>query len=150
MENLEQLKKESNQILNSFPYGDKEASKIARKKLREIEAQTIQLLDLKPSMVFYESWGYDQTNIDFLEVVEVSPTKKSVMCRMIGKKRIDEYSVAPDPNFKESALFRLLVGAYGQEIRLRGSYPFCNGGKREGSFSLYTKPVYETPEGMGH
>ncbi len=36
--------------------------------------------------VFYESWGYDQTNIDFAQVVAFSPTGKTVLCRMMGKK----------------------------------------------------------------
>jgi hypothetical protein len=156
--------------------------------------------------VFYESWGYDQTNIDFCEIVEVSPTKKTVLCRMIGKKEVSEDSshVAPNPEYQGPTLFRLKVSQYNGEVTLRGSYPFVetsfpvcrlfdrqhprehkctrynwaedqepyeywNGGKREslckdcghyyrepnisykeGSFSPYTKPVYETPANMGH
>lgn len=34
----------------------------------------------------YQSWGYDQTNIDFFEVVEVLP--KSVKIRRIGEKMV--------------------------------------------------------------
>ncbi|MBE3139569.1 MAG: hypothetical protein IMZ53_03195, partial [Thermoplasmata archaeon] len=54
--------------------------KVKRQKLRELEAQLVQFADLKPGDFFYESWGYDQTNIDFLQIIEVSPTKKTVLC----------------------------------------------------------------------
>lgn len=38
--------------------------------------------------VFYESWGYDQTNSDFYQVVAVTP--KSVRIRMINARRVGE------------------------------------------------------------
>ena len=38
--------------------------------------------------LFYDSWGYDQTNIDFYQVVRV--TQKSCVVRPIGKVRIEE------------------------------------------------------------
>ncbi len=39
---------------------------------------------LVPGDILYSSWGYDQTNIDFYQVVEVSASKKSVKIREIG------------------------------------------------------------------
>ena len=41
---------------------------------------------MKVGDIFYESWGYDQTNIDFAQIVAFSPTGKTVLCRMMGKK----------------------------------------------------------------
>jgi len=38
---------------------------------------------IKAGDYFYTSWGYDQTNIDYLVVVEVSPTGKTASCRMV-------------------------------------------------------------------
>jgi len=175
------------------------------KKLKEIEGKTAQQLPLEPGMFFYSSWGYDQTNIDFLEVVEVSPTKKTVLCRMVGKDRVStgmtSDNVSPDNSYRGPTLFRLRVSAFQSSITLRGSYPFCEHyylrcklaeehrqeGKfscpiiesenyfwwaedrkrayckdckhcfnylsvdyREGSFSKYDHPMYETALGFGH
>lgn len=125
---------------------------------REIEKRT----PIQAGDIFYESWGYDQTNIDFAQVVRISLTGKTVICRMMGKERATPESVKPteawgiefrlkvDPWFdRESGVFR---GTY-----LRGSYPFVqsnnstpNPSYRFGIFNRYTEPVYETPFGMGH
>ncbi len=40
--------------------------------------------------ILYSSWGYDQTNIDYYQVVEVSPTKKSVKLRGINQSKFRE------------------------------------------------------------
>jgi len=151
MATIQELNQEREQILKDFnAYNDPVARKEFYRRLRENEAKIVQQLDIKVGTVFYESWGYDQTNIDFCEVVTVSPTKKTVLCRMIGKKQVETASVAPDNTWKGEEIFRLKVSQYNGEIKLRGTYPFCRGGTREGSFDIYTKPVYETPFGMGH
>lgn len=36
--------------------------------------------------IYYDSWGYDQTNIDFYQIVEVKP--KSVVIRSIGSEYV--------------------------------------------------------------
>jgi len=36
--------------------------------------------------IFASSWGYDQTNVDFYEVVAVTPSGKSVRLVSIGKE----------------------------------------------------------------
>jgi hypothetical protein len=36
--------------------------------------------------IFASSWGYDQTNVDFYEVVSVTPSGKSVRIVPIGKE----------------------------------------------------------------
>lgn len=41
----------------------------------------------KVGQIFYDSWGYDQTNIDFYEVVEV--LKRAVKLRKIGQKKVE-------------------------------------------------------------
>lgn len=159
MSKREELKQKFDKTLYNYDILGKERNR----QLREIEKELVQLLDIQIGQIFYESWGYDQTNVDFLQVIEVSPTKKTVICQMIGQKRTDSYSVAPNPNYKYGSKFRLHIKCFGDEPRLRGSYPFCSnhnyandptgykGAWREGSFRPYEgKPVYETPEGMGH
>ena len=42
---------------------------------------------LQKGDIFYDSWGYDQTNIDFAQVVSLSPSGKTVLCRMMGKQQ---------------------------------------------------------------
>ena len=39
--------------------------------------------------IFYSSWGYEQTNIDFYEVVEVSKSGKSLTLQQIGSKIVE-------------------------------------------------------------
>ena len=36
--------------------------------------------------IFYSSWGYEQTNIDFYKVIEVSPSGKTITLQPIGSK----------------------------------------------------------------
>ena len=132
---IQELQTEYNQILNSFPYEErnpvkrKELMKERKRKLRELEAKTAAQLPLKIGDFFYESWGYDQTNIDYLEVMEISPTRKTCMCRMIGKLRdsteqnTTSDKVTPDNSYRGPTLFRLRVSAFRDSITLRGSYP---------------------------
>jgi hypothetical protein len=155
----EQLQAEFDKILYNYNIEPKEKNR----KLREIEKALVQLLDVRVGQIFYDSWGYDQTQNDFLQIIEVSPTRKTVTCQMIGATRTDTYSVAPNPNYKYGPQFRLHIKYFSHEPRLHGSYPFCSnhdyvsdspgykGAWREGSFGPYEgKPVYETPVGMGH
>lgn len=42
---------------------------------------------LKKDDILCGTWGYEQTNVNFYQVVEVSPTKKTVKIREIGAKQ---------------------------------------------------------------
>ena len=39
--------------------------------------------------ILYVAWGYDQTNCDFYEVVDYTPSKKSVRLRTLGNKQVE-------------------------------------------------------------
>lgn len=41
---------------------------------------------VKEGDIFVSSWGYDQTNIDFYEVVKVTPSGKSVWTKRISQE----------------------------------------------------------------
>ena len=43
---------------------------------------------LKVGQVLYSSWGYDQTNIDYVKVVSLSPSGKTVKLVRIGQKMV--------------------------------------------------------------
>lgn len=45
---------------------------------------------VKVGDIFYRSWGYDQTNVNFYQVVELSPSGKTAKLREIGKVYQDE------------------------------------------------------------
>lgn len=51
------------------------------KKLAEIKPYTEPKHNIKPGDIFYNSWGYEQTNIDFYQVV--STTAKTITLRKI-------------------------------------------------------------------
>lgn len=70
----------------------KEAIKIKRTEARS-EGHPFKVGD-----IFYDSWGYDQTNVDFFQVTEI--TKGTVTLRAIASSWTDDkmYAVVPVPN----------------------------------------------------
>jgi len=94
--------------------------------------------------IYETSWGYDQTNIDFIKVVKVSPSGKTAICVKIGQKILEQTgfmseTVIADPENVVSQEFRMKVAEYQGKPELRGSYCFCNGheSKRFGYFSIW-------------
>lgn len=89
--------------------------------------------NIKTGDYFYTSWGYDQTNIDYLVVVSV--TAKTATCKMVNPIYVDA----------EAQQDVLMPGtAYGDTFRMQingrdslvGSYPFCgDSSKRLGHFT---------------
>lgn len=60
-----------------------------------------------PGQIFYSSWGYEQTNIDFYMVLSLTPTGKSAKVVQIGSKSVYNHSRMtsvefPDPSKKTS------------------------------------------------
>lgn len=92
--------------------------------------------EIRAGDYFYTSWGYDQTNIDYLVVVQLSPSRKTALCRMakgiyIGSQGVEDV-LMPGEAYGEP--FRMQVYTNDNGMRLRGSYPYCNGAKRLDSF----------------
>ena len=44
---------------------------------------------LQPGTVLMSMWGYDQTNIDYYQIVAVSPSRKTVTIRPIAQRSVD-------------------------------------------------------------
>jgi hypothetical protein len=114
--------------------------------------ETNQLPNVKIGDIFYESWGYDQTNIDFLKVVGFTKSGKTAICRMMsetihsteGLSPMAEM-VIPDKEYGEQFKLRIRTGTNASEPCLIGSYPFCDRGKRLGYFYPWNgKPVYQS------
>lgn len=93
---------------------------------------------VKSGDYFYTSWGYDQTNIDYLVVTRVSPSGKTAKCRMakavcVGTSGVEDV-LRPDEPYGEEFTMRVTPNGM-----LRGSYPFCLGSRRLDTF-WRTKP----------
>lgn len=71
--------------------------------------------------IFYSSWGYEQTNIDFYKVIEVSKSGKTITLQKIGSQVVEvngycSEDVIPNENIIIDAPLknrRLIVGRYG-------------------------------------
>lgn len=101
--------------------------------------------DLKVGSILYSSWGYDQTNIDFYEVVELVG-KKSVKILPIGKAVESsstgaDYVVAIPGSFSKEKEPMLKRVSEGNSVRIES---FSNAYLWDG------KPKYETAFGWGH
>jgi hypothetical protein len=112
-------------------------------------------INIKSGDIFKTSWGYDQTNYDFLIVLSISPTGKTANCQMISPKYTGSSGCSdklkPENN-PYGDKFRLKIkGNY-----LRGSYPYLPNGSKEntryGYFSKAdtTKEYYQTNSYFGH
>lgn len=104
----------------------------------------------KIGQYFQTSWGYDQTNYDFLVVVAVSPSGKTATCRMVRPI-----------NMGNAGIYEMLTpgAAYGEPFTmrvqgdiLRGSYPYCQGDRRLDTFSpcKLGDVHYQTMPQFGH
>lgn len=58
------------------------------RKAKKKEAQKAMNHNFKEGMIIYNSWGYDQTNIDFYQVVESK--EKSIKLRKICKSYVED------------------------------------------------------------
>lgn len=65
------------------------AARRAERKKEKSSALAEQRARFSVGSVVVNSWGYDQTNIDFYQVVEISKSRASVKLRKIGSRSIE-------------------------------------------------------------
>ncbi len=120
-------------------------AKWSERRLEIVEdkkAQKEELKNLAPEVkaddIFYTSWGYDQTNYDFLKVLSVSKTGKSCKCQMVNATYREHRGCSDIIEPQQEGygdIFTMKVQGYknGENVitNLRGSYPFCNNGGME-------------------
>jgi|TARA_R110002020_G_scaffold417866_1_gene627120 hypothetical protein len=92
--------------------------------------------------VLVSSWGYDQTNIDFYQIVK--KTKSMVTIQKIGKEYLDtkfasEELVKPVKNAFIGKEIKKKVGAYGVSLNTYADASLWDG-----------QPQYQTAYGWGH
>jgi len=106
----------------------KEKNRAERKVIAKTSFEKINVGD-----IFYSSWGYDQTNINFYQVIEKKAA--SVIAREIGEKIVPgsegfmSENVVPDKDRFIGAPFLAKVSAYGlvgKEI-YHAAYPYDGG-----------------------
>ena len=133
-----------------------------KQKFKEGKKKAIENIKdyIKVGDIFYTSWGYDQTNMDYIIVTEVSPSGKSVICRRTDFEVADRqmtYDMQKPTAEPFGEEFRMLVdvGYDGNSVSLKGSYPYLHtgeGSKRRGYFSKWDgeQTFYETNPMFGH
>jgi hypothetical protein len=114
--------------------------------------------------IYETSWGYDQTNYDFIIVVGISPSGKTAMCKLTKAEIMPEIGGQQSDALKPFAEgvgipFRMQIRKNGNGTYLVGSYPFCfnqadnpNRSMRRGDFDIVEngKLYFQTALGFGH
>ena len=106
------------------------------KKLAEIKPYTEPKHNIKPGDIFYNSWGYEQTNIDFYQVVKT--TAKTITLRKIKSKSVDYNAyymtgskVAVKDSFYDDELIRKTPYLFNGKWHV--NFEFGAGGQWDGS-----------------
>jgi hypothetical protein len=126
----------------------------------EIEKTMIQIQKVEIGQVYYTSWGYDQTNYDYVIVDCISPSGKTAICR---RARCQDLGSSGQCNIQKPVKegygksFRMQIEEYQGEPQLRGSYIFCGDEDEDGSKRLATmylakdeQVFWETDTMFGH
>lgn len=61
----------------------------AKRKAKRKAERAAHVTTLEPGRILVNSWGYDQTNINYYQVISVSPSGRSCVIREIGAKSVD-------------------------------------------------------------
>lgn len=137
------------------------AYQLACEKIKGLNKEAVSSTgNLKMGDLFYTSWGYDQTNYDYIVVLSVSATGKTVKCQRtsalhIGHSCQNNVQVPIFCPFGDVFTMYIRKG-YKGDTCLKGSYPFCNNGKMDNtrldSFSRVSKgqQFHETMVEFGH
>lgn len=111
------------------------------------------LIQVTEGDIFYASWGYEQTNINFVKVIGFSKSKKMVKIVSIGQKHVEatgpmSEKVAPDPDAviagTETYVKIYSKSLHNEAIILRGSYYYCPASKHLGWLYKYESPMYQS------
>jgi len=95
-------------------------SSLSQKRWKEERKAKAKPVELKVGDILYTSWGYDQTNVDFFQIVGLVG-KATAEYVSIGSKQVRETSwcsadVSPDPSYKGSKIHRGRIGQWGVKI----------------------------------
>ncbi len=107
--------------------------------------------NIKAGEYFVTSWGYDQTNIDYLVVASISPSGKTAYCKMADAINVggSEQQDALIPGTSYGDTFPMKITG---KDSLTGSYSYCRGSKKMGYFhkTALGDVQYQTNPVFGH
>lgn len=121
-----------------------QASKTARRKATPAVSPTDAGIEV--GTIFYASWGYDQTNVDFYEVVGLTP--KGVKIRKVaqfadsGGYGHDEVSAQSGRYLSEEVETKILRGS--------AEHPYLSINSFSSASVWDGQPKYQTATGFGH
>ena len=129
-------------------------SKKPKKAVKKVAKKAVNSNHPLVGRMLHTSWGYDMTINEFCQILEVSPTGKTVVCRMLTKEGFNGFTGTAYAGKKMlGPKFRLKVKNvnWGTEgYTFNGSYPYIVRETKEdssfhmGYFSLYNGgKVYE-------
>lgn len=139
---------------SAIEYYKKISDKNLENRKKRTESKSAQEQGIKVNDIFYCSWGYDQTNYDYIAIIGISSSGKTVTAQRTTCKNIGVNGT--------SNVQKPLLNTFGDIFTLQvrdgyliGSYPFChdgNGSKRRGYFSkhLEGRTYHETMSQFGH
>lgn len=91
--------------------------------------------DAWEGVFLHTNWGYNQTNIEFARIIDVSDTGKTVVARRVVAERVDTSKASEHLRPKAEQFgdeFRLHVRNAGGDPVFRGTYPTCSDGEMDG------------------
>lgn len=116
-----------------------------------MEGRTVKVGD-----IYYASWGYDQTNIDFFEVVGLSKSGQSVRLRAVQSRRVGsngyQDQVVPMPGEYRTPRGDHATVWSGKTFtrRIREGSDYVNLTTYAGAWLWDGSPKSETASGFGH
>ena len=124
---------------------EREESKVAARAAKKTSKHSLVVGD-----ILNTSWGYDQTNVEYYQVVGLK-AKTMVILREIASIQHDESHVLPARDSFTGEAFSKRVNAQYNVVKIsecRRAYPTDKAPISEGTYGY--RPSYTTPWGMGH
>ena len=134
-----------NEVTRTFKNVAERAEYKAARKAKAAEAQANH--GVKVGDVFRSSWGYDQTNVDYYQVVAVGK-KTATFCKIAQLSESDGFlqgNCVPAPNqFIGKPFKKLIQKSSAESSAYIKIYSFANAYKIEPVAVVANKPIYES------
>ena len=124
---------------------DREASKLATRSAKKAATHSLVV-----GSILNTSWGYDQTNVEYFQVVGMK-SKTMVILREIASIQHDDSHVLPARDSFIGKMFTKRVNPHYSSIKINSSataFPTDEVNIEEGTYGF--RPSYKTSFGMGH
>lgn len=128
---IESRQRTINNIYNQIRY-------IINKRKENIDKRKLYKHSFKIGDILYSSWGYEQTNIDYYQIIDVR--NKTIIFKELNSKMIDSEHILPIKNsWKNDKIYKKVITSPYLNLDSVRSLKLWDG-----------KPNYQTPAGFGH